>query len=121
MACFTRDAHPQAHGNFLFLSAFREPRWVYQSFTGHGFSPRFSMPVVHAPPNMALQRTRRSRVRSGRSLCSLGSPLEGRPFGVGGRMSRQYEVGAGVLAGGGWGRGGSAMNAGVQILRLAVG
>ncbi|MFN2384915.1 MAG: hypothetical protein ABR576_01275, partial [Thermoanaerobaculia bacterium] len=25
-------------------------------------------------PNMALQRTRRPRVRSGRSLCSLGSP-----------------------------------------------
>ena len=26
-------------------------------------------------PNMALQRTRRPRIRSGRSLCSLGSPL----------------------------------------------
>ena len=32
-------------------------------------------------PNMALQRTRRPRLRSGRSLCSLGSPLNARPFG----------------------------------------
>jgi LmbE family N-acetylglucosaminyl deacetylase len=32
-------------------------------------------------PNMALQRTRRPRVRSGRSLRSLGSPLNARPFG----------------------------------------
>ena len=30
---------------------------------------------------MALQRTRRPRFRSGRSLCSLGSPLNARPFG----------------------------------------
>jgi hypothetical protein len=34
----------------------------------------------HAP-NMALQRTRRPRFRSGRSLRSLGSPLNARPFG----------------------------------------
>jgi hypothetical protein len=34
-----------------------------------------------AAPNMALQRTRRPRIRSGRSLCSLGSPLNARPFG----------------------------------------
>jgi len=27
---------------------------------------------------MALQRTRRPRLRSGRSLCSLGSPLNAR-------------------------------------------
>ncbi len=33
------------------------------------------------PPNMALQRTRRPRIRSGRSLCSLGSPLNARPLG----------------------------------------
>jgi hypothetical protein len=32
------------------------------------------------PPNMALQRTRRPRVRSGRSLRSLGSPLNARPL-----------------------------------------
>jgi hypothetical protein len=32
------------------------------------------------PPNMALQRTRRPRFRSGRSLCSLGSPLNARPL-----------------------------------------
>jgi hypothetical protein len=32
------------------------------------------------PPNMALQRTRRPRIRSGRSLCSLGSPLNARPL-----------------------------------------
>jgi hypothetical protein len=30
---------------------------------------------------MALQRTRRPRFRSGRSLCSLGSPLNARPLG----------------------------------------
>jgi hypothetical protein len=33
-----------------------------------------------APPNMALQRTRRPRIRSGRSLRSLGSPLNARPL-----------------------------------------
>jgi hypothetical protein len=32
-------------------------------------------------PNMALQRTRRPRIRSGRSLRSLGSPLNARPLG----------------------------------------
>jgi hypothetical protein len=31
-------------------------------------------------PNMALQRTRRPRFRSGRSLRSLGSPLKARPL-----------------------------------------
>jgi hypothetical protein len=31
---------------------------------------------------MALQRTRRPRIRSGRSLRSLGSPLNAQPFGV---------------------------------------
>ena len=35
----------------------------------------------HALPNMALQRTRRPRFRSGRSLRSLGSPLNARPLG----------------------------------------
>ena len=38
-------------------------------------------------PNMALQRTRRLRLRSGRSLHSLGSPLNARSLG--GRSSRQ--------------------------------
>jgi hypothetical protein len=33
------------------------------------------------PPNMALQRIRRPGIRSGRSLRSLGSPLNARPFG----------------------------------------
>ena len=33
--------------------------------------------------NMALQRTRRPRIRSGRSLHSLGSPLNARPLGAG--------------------------------------
>ena len=33
------------------------------------------------PPNMALQRTRRPRRRSGRSLRSLGSPLNAQPLG----------------------------------------
>jgi hypothetical protein len=32
------------------------------------------------PPNMALQRTRRPRLRSGRSLGSLGSPLYAYPL-----------------------------------------
>jgi hypothetical protein len=32
-------------------------------------------------PNMALQRTRRPRFRSGRSLRSLGSPLNAQPLG----------------------------------------
>jgi hypothetical protein len=41
------------------------------------------MAVVEMPPsNMALQRTRRPRFRSGRSLRSLGSPLNARPLGV---------------------------------------
>jgi hypothetical protein len=34
-----------------------------------------------AAPNMALQRTRRPRLRSGRLLRSLGSPLNARSFG----------------------------------------
>jgi hypothetical protein len=36
--------------------------------------------MVSAASNMALQRTRRPRFRSGRSLCSLGSPLNARPL-----------------------------------------
>jgi hypothetical protein len=32
-------------------------------------------------PNMALQRTRRPRIRSGRSLRSLGSRLNAQPLG----------------------------------------
>jgi hypothetical protein len=38
--------------------------------------PRYSM----IAPNMALQRTRRPRIRSGRSLRSLGSPLNAQPL-----------------------------------------
>jgi hypothetical protein len=37
--------------------------------------------VTERTPNIALQRTRRPRLRSGRSLCSLGSPLNARPLG----------------------------------------
>jgi hypothetical protein len=38
--------------------------------------------VMKLPPhNMALQRTRRPRFRSGRSLRSLGSPLNARSLG----------------------------------------
>ena len=37
--------------------------------------------ISSTPPNMALQRTRRPRIRSGRSLCSLGSPLNAYPLG----------------------------------------
>jgi len=36
---------------------------------------------MSSAPNMALQRIRRPRFRSGRSLCSLGSPLNAQPFG----------------------------------------
>ena len=36
---------------------------------------------IRVSPNMALQRTRRPRFRSGRSLRSLGSPLMRRPLG----------------------------------------
>jgi hypothetical protein len=39
------------------------------------------------PPSMTLQRTRRPRVRSGRSLRSLGSPLNARPLDVGARIT----------------------------------
>jgi hypothetical protein len=37
--------------------------------------------VIGEPPNMALQRTRRPRIRSGRSLRSLGSPLNAQLLG----------------------------------------
>jgi hypothetical protein len=39
------------------------------------------------PPNMALQRTRRPRIRSGRSLRSLGSPLNARPLDAVGKAA----------------------------------
>jgi hypothetical protein len=42
---------------------------------------------MSTPPNMALQRNRRPRLRSGRSLRSLGSPLNARPLGTG-KVSR---------------------------------
>jgi hypothetical protein len=37
---------------------------------------------VAAPSNMALQRTRRPSLCSGRSLRSLGSPLNAQPLGI---------------------------------------
>ena len=40
------------------------------------------MQSLDRPPNMAFQRTRRPSLRSGRSLRSLGSPLNAQPFGV---------------------------------------
>ena len=36
---------------------------------------------VKTPPSMALQRARRPRIRSGRALRSLGSPLNARSSG----------------------------------------
>src|SRR6476659_6436892 len=48
------------------------------------------------PSNMALQRTRRPRLRSGRSLRSLGSPLNARPLDAG-RISMAQVVLAAVL------------------------
>jgi len=39
------------------------------------------MPLEALAPNMALQRTRRPRIRSGRSLRSLGSPPNAYPLG----------------------------------------
>jgi hypothetical protein len=51
----------------------------------HAELPRLNMRRVtigdQQPPNMALQRPRRPRFRSGRSLRSLGSPLSARPLG----------------------------------------
>jgi hypothetical protein len=41
---------------------------------------------------MALQRTRRPRFRSGRSLRSLGSPLNARPLGVPSSRQQSLEV-----------------------------
>ena len=38
-------------------------------------------------PNMAFQRTRRPSLRSGRSLRSLGSPLNALPLGVPGTVA----------------------------------
>ena len=40
------------------------------------------MRTSEALPNMALQRTRRPRIRLGRSLRSLGSPLNAQPLGA---------------------------------------
>jgi len=40
------------------------------------------MPLTSREESISsLQRTRRPRFRSGRSLCSLGTPLNGRPLG----------------------------------------
>jgi hypothetical protein len=47
---------------------------------------------LHLPPNMALQRTRRPRFRSGRSLRSLGSPLNAQPLGVPSSGQRSFFV-----------------------------
>jgi hypothetical protein len=47
-------------------------------------------------PNMALQRTRRPRLRSGRSLHSLGSPLNARLLDAGRELRRaSWLVGSG--------------------------
>ncbi len=52
-------------------------------------------------PNMALQRTRRPRLRSGRSLCSLGSPLNARPLAGRTRIAgRRALIAGAVLAAG---------------------
>jgi hypothetical protein len=45
------------------------------------FLTEYSAHLWALPANMALQRTRRPRFRSGRSLRSLGSPLNARSFG----------------------------------------
>jgi len=43
--------------------------------------PLLKLPrLATLPPNMALQRTRRPSLRSGRSLRSLGSPLNAYPL-----------------------------------------
>ena len=46
-----------------------------------GFGQLDLSPIMTVPPNMALQRTRRPSLRSGRSLRSLGSPLNAYPLG----------------------------------------
>jgi hypothetical protein len=43
---------------------------------------RVHVGIETSPSNMALQRARRPRIRSGRSLRSLGSPLNARPLGA---------------------------------------
>jgi hypothetical protein len=57
-----------AGGRTKFASARLAPR-----FGCHAFEPWL--------PNMRMQRTRRPRFRSGRSLRSLGSPLMRKPLG----------------------------------------
>jgi len=49
------------------------------------------MGMNNRPPNMALQRPRRFRLRSGRSLRSLGSPLNARSLG--GQWEKQLHPG----------------------------
>ncbi len=48
--------------------------------SGMTLSSSRAKPEINAGPNMALQRTRRPRFRSGRSLRLLGSPLNARPL-----------------------------------------
>jgi len=50
--------------------------------TARHFESRGAPSGQMSSPNMALQRTRRPRIRSGRSLRSLGSPLNARPLGA---------------------------------------
>jgi hypothetical protein len=49
---------------------------------GERYDLNLGLTAKHWSPNMALQRTRRPRLRSGRSLRSLGSPLNARPLGA---------------------------------------
>ena len=67
---------------------------------------------------MALQRTRRPRFRSGRSLRSLGSPLNAQPLSSGRRMSRLFAVVAGLIACMQCATAGSTSDAASEILRL---
>jgi hypothetical protein len=87
------QANPRSTSGSSRLSVFwvaaAARRGTWSRFVVKMLLPRRPLRVLFAS-NMALQRTRRPRLRSGRSLRSLGSPLNARPLG--GRSSRQQLV-----------------------------
>jgi hypothetical protein len=63
---------------------------------GRGLHSALGMLKATPPPNMALQRTRRPRIGSGRSLRLLGSPLNAQPLGRLFRIFPLLYLGVGV-------------------------
>ena len=75
----TSNAPPTA---LRFLSRSLRPHGVRKtSISRIRTATSFASASVPRLANMALQRTRRPRLRSGRSLRSLGSPLNAQPLG----------------------------------------